>query len=85
MSRGTVGTSCGTVMVLSKKEPRPADCKQCRNGSCMDGKIYCNITGSLKPVNKKVCRYYQGSYIDWSEVKKSKQPRRNKKNRKKRK
>ena len=62
MPKGSTG--CSTYLIYTrKKKKRPANCKQCRNGSSLDGKIYCNISGSLKPVNKKNCENYCGPYI----------------------
>lgn len=62
MPRGKVGSATYLVNIR-KKKARPSDCKQCRNGSQLDGKVYCNISGSLKPVNRKWCKDYAGAFI----------------------
>ena len=62
MSKGRIGSSTYLIYTRKRKK-RPADCKQCKNSSQLDGKIYCNISGNLRPVNKKWCKHYSGAYI----------------------
>lgn len=67
--KGSIGTSTGTIIHTRNKKPKPCNCKLCKHGRIMNGKVYCMMSGSTGKVNPKTCKYYFGPYIQWKDEK----------------
>lgn len=64
--KGSTGSNTNTIIYIKRKRKTTScDCKQCKHGSKLNNKVYCNVTGSTKPVNRKKCLFYIGPYIKY--------------------